>query len=267
MTRRRLALFAAVLLLLGIPAPAAAAETPEEKGLRIAQEASRRDEGWGDYRAAGTMVLRNRQGQESVRRFHSSALEVQDDGDKTLMVFTWPGDIEGTALLTIAHKTADDDQWLYLPALKRVKRISSGSRSGSFLGSEFAYEDLIPQEVGKYSYKWLRDEPCPTDDQLECYVYERYPTKDSGYSRQVVWRDNEEYRVLKIDYYDRKSAHLKTLTADDYAKYLERYWRPGAMLMINHQNGKNTLLQWSEYRFATGLRDQDFSRRALERAR
>jgi Outer membrane lipoprotein-sorting protein len=266
MNRYRLPLLLPLSLVLGGVAPAGA-ETPEEKGLRIAQAASDRDEGWGDYRAAGTMVLRNRQGQESVRRFHSSALEVPQDGDKTLMVFTWPGDIEGTALLTIAHDTADDDQWLYLPALKRVKRISSGDRSGSFLGSEFAYEDLVPQAVEKYSYAWLRDEPCSADAQLACFVYERYPTKDSGYSRQVVWRDKEEYRVIRIDYYDRKGAHLKTLTAAAYAEYLDRYWRPGEMLMVNHQNGKSTLLHWSEYEFGTGLREQDFSRRALERAR
>lgn len=266
MVRFPIALPAAAVLL-AVAGPAAA-ETPEEKGLRIAREASLRDEGFGDYTAVGTMVLRNSRGQESVREFRSRTLEVPEDGDKNLVVFDWPGDIEGTALLTYAHKVGDDDQWLYLPALKRVKRISAGNRSGSFVGSEFAYEDMIPLEVEKYTYKWLRDEPCPGTEQLECYVYERYPTdKGSGYSRQVVWRDKAEYRAFKIDYYDRKESHLKTLVADDHEQYQSRYWRPGEMVMVNHQNGKSTVLNWREYNFGTGLRDQDFTKRALERTR
>jgi outer membrane lipoprotein-sorting protein len=260
-------LIALPAVLLAFAGPAAA-ETPEEKGLRIARDAHLHDEGFRDYTAVGTMILRNRRGQESVREFHSRTLEVPEDGDKSLIVFDWPGDIEDTALLTFAHKVDDDDQWLYLPALKRVKRISSGNRSGSFVGSEFAYEDMIRPEVEKYSYKWLRDGPCPGSEKLECYVYERYPTdEDSGYSRQVVWRDKTEYRTFKIDYYDRKKAHLKTLMANDYKQYEGRYWRPGEMLMVNRQNGKSTVLQWEGYKFDTGLRDEDFTTRALERAR
>jgi hypothetical protein len=262
---RLLIAIAAVLLAAAGPA---AAETPEEKGLRIAHEASLRDDGFRDTTAVGKMILRNRRGQESAREFRSATLEVPEDGDKNLFVFEWPGDIEDTALLTFAHKVDDDDQWLYLPAVKRVKRISAGNRSGSFVGSEFSYEDMIPQEVEKYSYKWLRDEPCPGSEQLECYVYERYShDEDSGYSRQVFWRDKAEYRVFNVVYYDRKNAHLKTLTAKDFEQYNDKYWRPGEILMVNHQNGKSTVLQWEDYHFATGLRDEAFTTRALERAR
>ena len=156
-------------------APPAAAETPEEKGLRIAGEAVLRDEGFGDSEVALTMVLRNRHGEESVRRFRTRTLELIDDGDKTLSVFDEPADVRGTALLTHTHKTGDDDQWLYLPALKRVKRIGSSNRSGSFVGSEFSYEDLSSQEVEKYTYRWLREEPCPGAPELACQVTERFP--------------------------------------------------------------------------------------------
>jgi len=222
---------------------AAPAQTPEQKGLDIAHEADRRDEGFGDFTAGMRMVLRNRHGQESEREIRIRTLEVENDGDKSLSIFDNPADVKGTAFLTFTHKTGDDDQWLYLPALKRVKRISSRNKSGSFMGSEFAYEDIASQEVEKYTYKWIRDETCEGQD---CYVLERYPVdkKNSGYTRQVTWMDKAEYRVYKVDYYDRKNSLLKTLTIKGYRKYLDKHWRADEMNMINHQNGKSTRLTW-----------------------
>ncbi|MDE0362481.1 MAG: outer membrane lipoprotein-sorting protein, partial [Rhodospirillaceae bacterium] len=162
-------------------------ETPEEKGLRIAREASARDDGFGDFTAGMTMVLRDRHGRESVRRMRFKVLEVPGDGDKSLFVFDQPRDVRGTALLTHAHTNAQDDQWLYLPALKRVKRINAARRSGSFMGSEFSYEDMSSQEVNEYTYKYLREEPC---GEFTCTVTEQVPLdKKSGYSRKVVWQD------------------------------------------------------------------------------
>ncbi len=258
---------AAALLALALPV-LALAQTPEEKGREIAERGAEREEGYGDSLAAGEMILRDAGGQESQRRFHSSSLEMADDGDRTLMVFEWPGDIEGTALLTHAHVVGDDDQWLYLPALKRVKRISSSNKSGSFVGSEFSYEDLVPAEVEKFTYLWLRDEPCPTDPALACHVYERRAIdQSSGYSREVIWRDQDAYRIQRTDYYDRRDALLKTLTTDGYQLYNEKYWRPDSMLMQNLLTGKSTLMLWSDYEFSTGLNERDFTTRALERSR
>ncbi len=104
---------------------AVAAESPEEKGLAIAKEADRRDKGFGDFTANMLMVLKNRHGQESTRKIRIRTLEVEGDGDKGLSIFDNPRDVKGTAFLNFTHKVGDDDQWLYLPALKRVKRISS----------------------------------------------------------------------------------------------------------------------------------------------
>jgi hypothetical protein len=216
-------------------APAAfLAETPEEIGLRIAVEADARETGYGDTEVVMRMVLRNRQGEESVRNFRTKSLEVLDDGDKSMSIFDEPRDVKGTALLTFTHKTDSDDQWLYLPALKRVKRISSDNRSGSFVGSEFAYEDLSSQEVEKYTYKFIADEPCPGAEDLTCWKIERYPTdENSGYTRQVSWSDHDEYRAWKIDFYDRKDAHLKTLVFADYRQYLGQFWRAHSLNMVN----------------------------------
>ncbi len=253
-----------VLILIWFSAPVGA-ETPEEKGLAIAVEDDKRDNGFVDYQAKMEMILKNRHGEQSARYLRTKNLEVKDDGDKSLVVFDKPRDIKGTALLNFTHKTGTDDQWLYLPALKRVKRISSANKSGSFMGSEFAYEDVTSQEVEKYTYKWIRDE---TVDSMEYFVLERYPAyKNSGYTRQVVWLDKKEYRQLKIDFYDRKNSLLKTQTFRGYQQYLDKFWYPDEMFMQNHQTGKSTLLVWSGYKFRNGYKDKDFNRNSLKRAR
>jgi len=241
------------------------AETPEEKGLAIAVEADHRNTGWVDSNADLVMILRNSQGQESKRHIRLKTLEVDGDGDKSLSIFDTPRDVKGTAFLSFTHATKPDDQWLYLPALKRVKRISSSNKSGPFMGSEFAFEDLSSQEVEKYTYKWLRDEQL---DGKDTFVIERYPEyKHSGYKRMIVWVDKEIYMPLKVEYYDRKNSLLKTLTFKDYKKYLDKYWRPDNQNMINHQNKKSTELIWSNYKFKTGLTDRDFDKNSLKRAR
>ncbi|MEJ1408739.1 MAG: outer membrane lipoprotein-sorting protein, partial [Candidatus Sedimenticola sp. (ex Thyasira tokunagai)] len=134
------------------------AETAEEKGLAIAKESKARDIGWSDMQADMKMILRNKQGQESLREIRLKSLELESDGDKSLSIFDKPRDVKGTAFLSFSHPVGADDQWLYLPALKRVKRISSRNKSGPFMGSEFAYEDLTSFEVEKYSYKYIGDE-------------------------------------------------------------------------------------------------------------
>lgn len=245
----------------------ARAETAQRKGRAIAEEMDKRDLGWGDSATTLTMTLANRQGQTSVRELRTKTLEVQQAGmgDRSLIVFDRPRDIAGTAFLSHTKIAKPDDQWLFLPALKRVKRISSANKSGPFMGSEFAYEDLVSQEVDKYEYEWLRDEPCGA---LSCFVIARMPVyENSGYTRQVVWVDSEEFRPMKTDFYDRKKSLLKTLIFADYRQYLGRYWRSARMEMTNHQTGKSTILDFAEYSFQSGLTEGDFTSGKLKRAR
>ena len=211
------------------------------------------------------MILRNKKGDESSRQIRVKTLEVEGDGDKSPSIFDEPADVKRTAFLTFTHATKPDDQWLYLPALKRVKRISSRNKSGPFMGSEFAFEDLGSQEVEKYTYKYLRNE---AGGDWECYVVERYPAyKHSGYTRQVVWIDSEYWQALKIEFFDRKNSLRKTLEIAEYRQYLDRYWRADRMTMVNHQTGKSTVLEWSGYAFRTGLADKDFNKNVLKRVR
>lgn len=240
------------------------AQTPEEQGLSIMQEAKKRNTGFRDTKVEMEMILRNKNGDESRRKMHQRTLEILDDGDKSLSIFDTPRDVKGTAFLSFSHPIDPDDQWLYLPALKRVKRIASNNKSGPFMGSEFAFEDLTSQEVEKYSYKYLRDEQI---NNINCFVVEAYPAYEySGYTRAILWIDQNTYNNLKIEYYDRKNSLLKTQLFKNYQLYLDKFWRPDEIFMQNNQNGKSTQLIFSHYQFNNGFTDRDFDKNTLKRA-
>ncbi|MCB2386866.1 MULTISPECIES: outer membrane lipoprotein-sorting protein [Oceanospirillaceae] len=236
-----------------------------EKGLAIAKDRKQRDLGWGDSEAKMTMTLRNSQGEESVREMRLKSLEVVDDGDKGLTIFDEPRDVKGTAFLNFSHTGKPDEQWLYLPALKRVKRIASRNKSGPFMGSEFAYEDMSSFELEKYSFTYLREE---TLNGVVCHVIEQIPADEySGYTKQIVWLDTEHLRAQQVEFYDRKKSLLKTLNFSGYKLYKDKFWRADVLTMVNHQNGKSTVLNTAELRFDTGLTDADFNDATLSRVR
>ncbi len=251
-----------------LPAIATApTDDPVARGFAIAERSDSSDRGFGDSVVELRMILRNAAGSESTRRLLISTLEIPDidQGDKSLVLFDSPADIEGTALLSHAQILDPDDQWLYLPALKRVKRISSVNKSGPFVGSEFAFEDFTALELGKYSYRWLGEEE---HGGMLCDVVERTPAYEhSGYSRQVSWIDQTDHQVRQVEFYDRRGDLLKTLRLEDYRLYDGGVWRTHRMHMVNHQTGKETDMVYGEYAFGTGLEDRDFVRGALERAR
>lgn len=248
--------------------PLAQADTEDEaaaKGLEIAQTAQDLKEGFGKYVAKQVMVLRDRKGRESKRELQVKILEVEEGGDRLLFLFDEPRDVRGTALLIHSNGDQPDDQWFFLPATNRVTRLNSSGQSKSFMGSEFSYEDMNPPEVSKFTYKYLRDEPC---QDLNCTVSERVPvSKGSNYSRQLVWHDDVAHRVWKIEYYNRRGDHLKTLTINGYEQYLEQYWYAQTMVMTNHVNGKSTTLNWSDYDFQVDLDESDFTQTSLRRTR
>jgi len=131
------------------------------------------------------------------------------------------------------------------------------------MGSEFAFEDLSSREVAKYNYLYLKDEAVDGEDAFVIEVRPEY--KYSGYTRSVVWISKEKYQPLKVDYYDRKNALLKSMRATGYKQYLEKYWRPDVMTMVNHQTKKETVLAFSDYAFQTGLSKRDFNKSSLKR--
>ncbi len=242
-------------------------QSPEEKGFEIAARSDRSDRGFSDSIVSLKMILRNAAGKEASRTLDIKTLEIPDEnvGDKSLVIFDKPRDINGTALLSHAKIIDPDDQWLYLPALKRVKRISSKNKSGPFVGSEFAFEDFTATELNKFTYKWLGEEAC---GEFTCDIIERYPRyENSGYTKQISWVDQSVYQVRKLDFYDRKDSLLKTLVFSEYREYEGGYWRSHKLSMKNHQTEKGTDLIYSEYKFKTGLNSNDFEKGVLKRAR
>lgn len=237
----------------------------EQRGLEISQQRKAADTGWGDTEATMRMILRNAQGQESIRELRVKSLEVKDDGDKALTIFDRPRDVSGTAFLSFSKALEPDLQWIYLPALKRVKRINSKNKSGPFMGSEFAFEDMTSFELEKYTFSFVRED---TINQRPSYVVQQVPLdRNSGYTRQLVWIDKEHFYVHKIEFFDRKDSLLKVLTLDDYKLYKDTFWRAHSSEMVNEQTGKSTLLLVEEITFDVGLRDRDFDSNKLRNAR
>lgn len=233
----------------------------QNKGLEVAKKADAADLGFESSTVSLTMVLTNRNGQKSTRQMNTRTLELSEDGDKSLITFESPRDVKGTATLTFTHKIGADDQWLFLPSISRVKRISSNNKSGPFMGSEFAYEDLSSQEVEKYAYKFI-------DENDGLIIVEQDPVDPkSGYTRRLVtYNKNKGYRIEKVEFYDRKNSLLKTLIYKDYKLYLNKHWRANIMQMANHQSNKHTQLTFTNYQFKLGLTGEDFSQNALKRA-
>ncbi|MEL7488491.1 MAG: outer membrane lipoprotein-sorting protein [Pseudomonadota bacterium] len=237
-----------------------------QKGYDISARSDRTDRGFGDSRVEARMVLINRAGKETSRAFSFATLEKENEtvGDRSLVIFDSPRDVEGTALLSHARILEPDDQWLYLPALKRVKRISSANKSGSFVGSEFAFEDFTISELNKFTYRYVREEEF---DGMMMDVVERFPRyENSGYTKQISWIDQEIFQPRKVEFYDRKDALLKTLVLSDYREY-SGIWRAHSLKMTNAQTGKATLFDYSDFEFKTGLQPNDFEKGILTRLR
>ncbi len=258
---------AALGLVAALVIDVAAAEELDGRGFEIAARSDRTDVGFGDSAVDLKMVLKNAAGLESSRSLSVTTLEKPDEdvGDKSLVVFDTPRDIEGTALLSHAKILDPDDQWLFLPALKRVKRISSSNKSGPFVGSEFAFEDFTSLELNKFEYKFLRTEAC---GEFVCDVLERSPRyENSGYTRQLAWIDQTDYQIRKVEFYDRRGDLLKTLELKEYRQYDNGVWRAHLLSMSNVQTNKSTDLIYSDYEFGVGLDSNDFVKGRLSRLR
>lgn len=234
--------------------------------LEIAQKVKQTSGGYGSSKSVMEMILIDQAQNESKRSMESIALEDKDssddNGDRSLMEFKTPLDVKGTKFLSHEKIDKNNNQWLYLPALKRIKRITSKNKSGSFMGSEFSYEDISSREPSKYDYS--KDYQELELNGVKSYRYERYPKdKNSGYSKQILWVDAEKFIVLKTEFYDRKKELLKTALYSDYKKYGQTY-RVGHIFMQNHQNLKSTKLNYLKDEIHLKLDESLFTKRYLK---
>ncbi|TQV79964.1 outer membrane lipoprotein-sorting protein [Denitrobaculum tricleocarpae] len=257
----------ALALPLGAFAEDLAGLPPEERGYRIMERSDLSDAGFGSSTVDLTMTLTDGSGRSTVRNMQIDTLEKRGNGngDKSLTRFFSPPDVEGTALLSHARILDPDDQWLYLPGLRRVKRISSSNKSGPFVGSEFAFEDLTANELGKYAYRYLetvQDAATGLElDVVECKpLYER-----SGYSKLHCYVDAEIHQSRRVEFFDRGGRLFKTLELLDYRQSTDGFWRAHEQVMTNHLTGKATTLRFGEFEFGISLNQRDFEPSILDR--
>ena len=232
-------------------------------GLEIMKKQDQINRGFKDEKTETEMILKVRD-QTSIRKFEFKILENAQIGDKTLFRFIEPADIRNTVLLTHENKTGDDNQWIYLPALKRTKRIAAKNKSASFVGSEFTYEDMTPHDINKYEHQYLKTE---LFEDHPCYVVESIPKYDySGYSKVLSWIRTDIYQTIRQDFYDKKSKELfKRSKMINLNKFNEKYWRANEIHMKNLKNNNETKLRNLHRFIGNDFQSSEFSKRAISR--
>jgi outer membrane lipoprotein-sorting protein len=216
-----------------------------------------------DMKASLTMTLRNARGDTRVRTIQQY-LRTGKDVEKKLMFFLEPADVRNTAFMNWSYSEAgkNDDQWIYLPALKRIKRISSSGKSDYFMGSDFTYDDLGDRRPDDDNHKIIRSEVI---DEKKCLVVESLP-KENGYiySRTVSWVVDGVWVGLKKEFYDDQGKLLKTLSVKEYGE-INGYWTVTHTEMHNVQKDHTTIMKLSDVNYDTGIADDLFSERTMQR--
>jgi Outer membrane lipoprotein-sorting protein len=234
-----------------------------QSGREIGEKSHATQRGFVDESVETTMYLINARKDTVVRLIKNETLERPNSEDYSLIQFLNPPDVRGTGLLTYQNPAGDDQQWLYLPELRRVKVISSKNKSGAFMGSEFAYEDISGNTLDRFEYKLIGED---TYEGKDCYLVDRIPTyENSGYIKIKTWYDKKTYLIQRAEYTDRKNSLLKVLTFHNWKKYKTGTWRADKMLMQNLQNGKSSVLVFKDRQHNIGLKESEFTKRSLER--
>ncbi|MDC1175494.1 outer membrane lipoprotein-sorting protein [Bacteriovoracaceae bacterium] len=253
-----------IIALLGSLFISVSAKTPEQKGDEIAKKMENANNGYIGEESDMEMILIDAHGSRVERLMKGNIMEVKKDGDKSISTFLNPRDVKGTKMLTWSHKEKDDDQWLYLPSLKRVKRINSSSKSSSFMGSEFSFEDLGSQEREKFTYKLLTEKKV---NGLDSWVLERKPKTKSGYTKQIVVISKKYMNPLSIEYYDRKNELLKKAEFSGYKKYTVKgktLFRASKIHMKNKQTKKESIFEWKNRKIGVSQKSRNFTKRSLK---
>lgn len=227
------------------PLPSFTKSDPVAYGTELARHADLYDRGWIDDVAQGRMTLFDSGGDSVERSFVRTVLEKPVEGDKSVIRFLSPAEIKGVAALTHEQPGSSDDNWLYLPANKRVRRISGANKTASFQGTEFTYEDLANLEVVEYDWRFIDESDLVRGEEaVPVYRVEARPNyAETGYSRIVVSFHRETWRRERIEFYDKAGEHLKTLDYADWKLFHCRFWRAMRLEMKNHQTGKRTVLE------------------------
>lgn len=216
-----------------------------------------------DERGEVDMVLVAKDDQRQRRKLEIMTKKGEGDDDKTLIRFLDPPTVRGTAVLTHEATGRADDQWLYLPALQKKKRIASSNRTQRFAGTDFTFEDIRSEDFEAYDYKKAGEEVV---NRQACYVIEATPKPDttSGYSKRRIFVEKERFLIHKIEFFDKRDRHQKTLELARFAQ-IDGLWRAEQSMMSDHQRGTKTVWRFASRAINPGLPDAAFTERALER--
>ncbi|NHZ84793.1 MAG: outer membrane lipoprotein-sorting protein [Planctomycetia bacterium] len=210
-----------------------------------------------------SMILENSRGDQRIREIKQF---IKDFGDteKKIMFFTAPADIKNTTFMnwSYANENKSDDQWIYLPALKKIKRISSDSKNDYFMGSDFTYDDLGDRHPAQDTHTILKEEMI---NGVNCYVIESIPNdKDYMYSRTVTWVIKDKWIGLKKEFYDEDNEYFKQLTLNDYKEF-DNIIVITSVIMKNEQENHQTEMRLSNVRINSGISDSQFTERMMKR--
>ncbi|MDD3045506.1 MAG: outer membrane lipoprotein-sorting protein [Candidatus Delongbacteria bacterium] len=207
-----------------------------------------------------TMSLINSKGDTRVRKLMQYT---KDDGktEKKIMFFLSPADVRGTSFMNWSYTDGrDDDQWIYLPALKRVKRISSDSKGDYFMGSDFTYDDLGDRHPDDDEHKLLRTEKI---GEYECFVVESVPKdEDYMYSKTITWVMKDNYLGLKREFYDDRDKLLKVLNIKKFEN-ISGFWTILETEMHNVQKDHRTQMLFDEVKINNGIPESKFTERTM----
>jgi outer membrane lipoprotein-sorting protein len=203
-----------------------------------------------------TMTLINDQGESLVREMRSWKQGTQ----KTALVFVAPEDVTGTAFLTIETE-GDDDMWLYLPSLELTKRIDADSKSQSFMGSDFTYDDMGERDIDDYEYTFLRED---VHDGQHVLVVEgvALDPQDAGYSKVISWIRDDIWMPVKVEYYDVR-GDLEKIQTNSRIEEIDGYWAVTKMEMENVQTNHKTIVEMTQIELNTGISEEVFTSEAL----
>lgn len=239
-------------------------QTGKLSGKDIMTKVKDRPDG-DDRKGITRMTLINKRGKARERTVMLLSKDYGKDS-KSLMFFQSPADVKGTGFLQYEYDdpSKDDDSWLYLPALKKVKRISGSSENDYFMGTDFTYDDMGERSVDEDTHTLIREEEI---DGQKCWVVESIPVdEDYMYSKKISWIRQESLVALKVEYYNRQGNLMKILTIPDVRKQ-DGFWTAFRMEMDNHQEKHKTVLEITEMSYNQGLKDSLFRVSTLERGR
>jgi len=215
------------------------------------------------------MVLTNKTGktrEREVTRYQKDQKGVGGIDAKMLIFFEFPADIRGTGLLLWQYTDMkkDDDRWLYLPALKKVRRIAGESKNEYFMGTDFTYDDIGGRELDEDTHKLLGTEEIAG---VKCYKIEAIPVKvDDTYGRRLIWVIPEKWVAFKVEFYSKSGTLIKVLQADD-VRNVNGIWMAFDLLMKNFSENHQTRLTITECRNNVPLKDEIFTTATLERGK